>query len=71
MTIAINPVSSSNISGCGYDPTTQEMHVVFTSGAKYAYYDVEPETYEGLLRASSPGSYFANNVKGQYGDTQI
>ena len=56
------PLNSSNIAGASYDDDTRELHVMFVSGAEYAYGGVPREVYEGLLAAGSPGKYFAANV---------
>lgn len=58
------PVSSSNISSIGYEGTT--LYVRFHSGGLYAYYDVPIAEYNGLMAASSHGSYLANHIKGKY-----
>lgn len=64
-------VASSNILGIAYDEDTQEMQVEFTSGSTYKYDDVPQEIYEDFLGASSPGTFFANNIKGSYGYSRV
>lgn len=59
-------VSSSNIRGVNYDRDRQVLTVEFTSGSKYAYKGVGPETYDDFITAPSPGTFFADNVKGIY-----
>lgn len=63
------PVSSSNISSIGYEGTT--LYVRFNSGGLYAYYNVPLSVYNGLMSASSHGSYLASHVKGVYRYEQI
>lgn len=63
------PVSSSNISSIGYEGTT--LYVRFNSGALYAYYNVPPTAYNGLMSASSHGKYLAAYIKGSYNYQQI
>ena len=58
------PVSSSNISAIGYEGTT--LYVLFNSGGLYAYYNVPQSEYNGLMSASSHGSYLAAHIKGKY-----
>lgn len=53
----LTPVESSMIRAVGYDSTTRELEVVFTSGRTYRYTEVPPEVYEGLLAAESKGRY--------------
>lgn len=58
------PVASSSLRSVGYDEETLEIE--FESGGIYQYSDVPREIYEGLLGARSHGSYFHENVRGQY-----
>lgn len=58
------PVSSSNISSIGYDGTN--LYVLFNSGGLYEYFDIPQSIYNGLMSASSHGSYLANYIKGCY-----
>ena len=58
------PVSSSNISSIGYDGTN--LYVLFYSGGLYEYSNVPQSVYNGLMSASSHGSYLANYIKGYY-----
>lgn len=60
------PVASSSIRSVGYDHDEDELEIEFQSGGVYRYADVSSETYEGLLGAHSHGSYFHENVRGQY-----
>lgn len=63
------PVSSSNIASIGYDGSTLYVH--FNSGGLYEYYNVPLSVYNGLISASSHGSYLATYVKGRYGYRRI
>jgi hypothetical protein len=65
------PVSSSNLRSVGYDPETQTMGIEFKSGGVYRYDGVPPALHAGLMGASSHGSYFHENIKGQYGDRRV
>lgn len=64
--MTLQSVSSSNIAAVGYDADTQTLAVEFRSGGTYEFYDVPEAVYQGLLSASSPGSYFQNEVRGRY-----
>ena len=55
-------VESSMIEAVGYEPTTQELEVVFTSGKTYRYTGVPREVYEGLLAAESKGRYMHAHI---------
>lgn len=60
------PVASSSIRSVGYDRDEAALEIEFQSGGVYRYADVSPETYEGMLGARSHGSYFHENIRGQY-----
>jgi len=62
---------SSNLASAEYDPETREMVIKFRSGASYAYSDIDQSTYDDLLTASSPGSYFARWIKGRHEDRRL
>ena len=59
-------LASSNIDAMRYDPETQVLEVRFKSGKVYPYNGVDQATADGLEGAASPGSYFAQNIKGQF-----
>lgn len=59
-------VQSSNIQAVGYDRETEEMKVVFHTGAEYTYADVPEEVFDGLIKAPSVGSYFYAYVRDKY-----
>ncbi len=58
------PVISSNIDSIGYESGT--LYVRFNSGGLYAYSEVPESVYNGLMNASSKGSYLARYIKGSY-----
>ncbi|WP_132058720.1 KTSC domain-containing protein [Halorussus amylolyticus] len=60
------PVASSSIRSVGYDADERALEIEFQSGGIYRYADVSQETYEGLVSASSQGSYFHENLRGEY-----
>lgn len=57
-------VSSSNLDSVGYEGGI--LYVSFKNGSLYAYSGVPEFVYNGLMSASSHGSYLAQNVKGVY-----
>ncbi len=60
-------VDSSMIDLVGYDEKEQILEVRFiNSGLTYQYYEVPMEEYEGLINASSIGSYMRNNILDMY-----
>lgn len=60
------PIDSSMISGVKYDAGSQDLHVRFKNGAVYIYEEVPPEDADGLIHASSPGSFLHDSIKDQY-----
>lgn len=60
------PILSSNLKSAGYDEKERVLEVEFTNGTRYRYTDVPPAVYAGLLQAGSAGTYFHQNVRGQY-----
>lgn len=65
------PVDSSNIASIGYDAEDKTLEVEFNDGPIYRYYDVPSSVHEGLMSASSHGSYLHEHVKGVYRYEQI
>ena len=59
-------VNSSHIAAAGYDPKEHILEVEFAAGQVYHYYDVPQDVYDGLVAASSPGTYFYAYVSKQY-----
>jgi len=60
------PVDSTNISQIGYDTTSEELYIEYTSGQIYVYSGVSQGTYEELLYADSKGSYMNREIKPNY-----
>lgn len=56
-------LKSSNLDSVAYSEDTKIMQVVFKSGGIYMYYDIPPKTFDGLLMASSKGTFFHKNIK--------
>lgn len=56
-------VNSSNLASVGYDETSSTLEVEFNHGGIYQYSNVSESVYNGLMNASSHGSYFDSNVK--------
>jgi hypothetical protein len=67
----MTPVSSSNVAEVGYDADNQIAHVRFLNGSLYIYKGVPQPVYDGLLYASSVGSYLHRNFKNVYAYERI
>ena len=60
------PVSSSNLTSVGYDPTSQTLEVEFQHGSIYQYFGVPTHVFHELLNATSKGSYFHQAIRDVY-----
>lgn len=56
-------VASSNLVSIGYDSSTHVLEVEFSKSRVYQYFDVPSSVYDGLMAASSHGTYFDQYVK--------
>ena len=56
-------VNSSNLESVAYDSDSMTLEVEFKHGGIYQYFNVPESIYNGLMNASSHGSYFDLNVK--------
>ena len=63
--IALDSVESSQISGIGYDATSQTLAIQFKSGkqAVYHYANVTAEDFAAFKSAESIGSHFYKHIK--------
>ena len=59
-------VQSSTLLSIGYDERKHILELQFTSSDVYQYAHVPAHVYDGLLVASSKGSYFNEHIKDQY-----
>ena len=60
------PVASSNIRSIGYNSSDQVLEIEFNDGSVYHYFGVPQFEYQGLMTASSHGTYLAKNIKNKY-----
>ena len=63
-------VQSSNLAAIDYD-WSGTLTIAFHNRGVYEYYHVPPSEYDGLMRASSHGSYFHAHVKKRYSYRKI
>ena len=59
-------VQSSMMRGVAYDDAEEKLYIEFQDGRVWEYESVPEEEYQALLSSSSFGSFFHNNIKGQY-----
>ena len=65
------PVDSSMLFSVAYDKETSTLYAEFNTGQVWGYANVSEEVFNGLLKASSVGSYMRYAVLGCYGDYQV
>lgn len=63
-------VNLSNVRAVGYDPENSVLHIDFGT-TTYAYQNVPPEIYDGILAAGSPGKFFYAKIKGKFEFTKL
>ena len=59
-------VSSSAMSAVGFDAQSRRMKITFVQGHTYDFCGVPQHVFDGLLRASSKGSYYNDFIKDRY-----
>ena len=59
-------VDSSMIRSIAFEEDRRVLGIEFHSGGIYYFSDVPKSVHQGIMLASSKGSYFLNTVKGQY-----
>lgn len=64
-------VDSSMIHAVGYDPQTQELEVVFSSGKIYRYSNIPEQIYQQFMAADSKGSYMRSCIIGFYPERKV
>jgi hypothetical protein len=54
------------MSAVGYDAQSRRMKITFVQGHTYDFCGVPQQVFDGLLRASSKGSYYNDFIKDRY-----
>lgn len=62
----MHDVDSSNLQRVGYDPEDRTLAIEFKNGDTYNYEEVPEFVYEELMRSSSLGTYFHQNIRNTY-----
>jgi hypothetical protein len=72
MSLEYVKVTSSTIDSVAYSSGARTLGVKFVNGTEYHYFEVPESVFDGLLSASSVGSYFHSNVrKAGYNYTKV
>ena len=64
--VDMRPVSSSAIEAVGYDPSTRRMRIRFAGRNEYDFCGVPETVYQGLMSASSKGTYYNDHIRDRY-----
>ncbi|QYD69012.1 KTSC domain-containing protein [Paraburkholderia edwinii] len=59
-------VRSRAIRAVGYDPSTMHMRIRFKQGDAYDFCGVPAHIYQGLMDASSKGTYYNDHIRDKY-----
>ncbi|MEK7676119.1 MAG: KTSC domain-containing protein [Verrucomicrobiota bacterium] len=63
-------IESSDLRAVDYD-WSGTLTIEFHSGGVYEYFQVPHELYSGLMRASSPGSFFWHHIRDRFSYRRI
>lgn len=69
--IALEPVTSSNLSAYGYDEAAQTAAVQFRSGHIFHYPGVPIYMWEAWQAAPSKGSFYAHEIKRRFSGEKV
>lgn len=70
-TMKRDKVRSSTVLSVGYDISSKDLELEFHGSRLYLYHHVPPAVYEGLVKATSIGTYFNAKIKNKYPFTRI
>jgi KTSC domain-containing protein len=62
---------SSVIRHFHYRPEEAELEILFTTGRRYVYRDVPPETADAFRAAFSKGRYFNAHIRDEYDFSEV
>lgn len=57
---------SSNLRSVRYDELKKNMEIEFRSGIVHQYQNVPPSVHTGLLKASSAGIFYSENIRNRF-----
>lgn len=64
-------INAANIRSAGYDAASQTLEIEFVNGNVYQYSRVSAEVYRRFANASSPGSFFTDNIEEDYSAKRV
>ena len=66
----MRPLNGGSLKAAGYDERTRKLVIELTSGT-FEYSGVSAETYRRLTGASSPWSFFRDNIEEEYAAKRV
>ena len=63
--------ASTSIQEVDYDDETKDMHIVFCSGDKHCFKEVNKDDFDGFKTAQSVGSHFHTRVRRRYSSHKV
>ena len=70
MPVTMKRMSGGNLRAAGYDEREKKLVVELTAGT-YEYAGVSPEVWRRFSTASSPWSFFRDNIEEEFGAKRI
>jgi hypothetical protein len=67
----VTVVPSTTLATVAYDYAGGVLQLEFRSGAVYRYFGVPTEAHDGLLRASSKGRYFNEEIRERFRHVRV
>lgn len=67
----VTAVASTALATVTYDDAGRILQLEFCGGAVYRYFSVPVEMHEGLLRASSKGRYFNEQIRDRFRHARV
>ena len=69
--MSLIPVSASSLVAVGHNPLAATLGIEFRGGRLYLYARVPWSEYQGLVGATSPGTYFRVHIYNRYSYRRI
>ncbi len=59
-------LNSSTIVAADYNPASRHLYLWFPNNGPYTFYGVPERIFNGLISASSAGTFYNDHIRGQY-----
>ena len=64
-------VNSSSIASIGYDEAVSLLEIEFKKGTVYQYANVPKSLFDALMKATSKGRFFDQNIREKFRTTKV